>query len=106
GTGSRLRRRASAVVDLPAPGAPATTQTSAGEDGAGMRRSLTRGSTSGGRAEPYPPVLSPYGVAYGRGVTLPPLIPRSVLFGNPDHASPSVSPDGRLLGYVAPLDGV
>jgi dipeptidyl aminopeptidase/acylaminoacyl peptidase len=39
-------------------------------------------------------------------VTLPPLIPRSVLFGNPDHASPSVSPDARLLGYVAPLDGV
>jgi dipeptidyl aminopeptidase/acylaminoacyl peptidase len=39
-------------------------------------------------------------------VTLPPLIPRSVLFGNPDHASPSVSPDGRLLGYVAPLNGV
>ena len=39
-------------------------------------------------------------------MTLPPLIPRSVLFGNPDHASPSVSPDGRLLGYVAPLDGV
>src|SRR3954471_15922546 len=45
-------------------------------------------------------------VAYGRCVTLPPLIPRSVLFGNPDHASPSVSPDGRLLGYVAPLNGV
>jgi dipeptidyl aminopeptidase/acylaminoacyl peptidase len=43
---------------------------------------------------------------YGLHVTLPPLIPRSVLFGNPDHASPSVSPDARLLGYVAPLDGV
>jgi dipeptidyl aminopeptidase/acylaminoacyl peptidase len=39
-------------------------------------------------------------------VTLPPLIPRSVLFGNPDRSSPSVSPDGRLLGYVAPRDGV
>jgi len=39
-------------------------------------------------------------------VTLPPLIPRSALFGNPDHASPSVSPDGTLLGWVAPLDGV
>jgi dipeptidyl aminopeptidase/acylaminoacyl peptidase len=37
---------------------------------------------------------------------MPPLIPRSVLFGNPDHASPTVSPDGRLLGYVAPEDGV
>ncbi len=34
------------------------------------------------------------------------LIPRSVLFGNPDHMSPSVSPDGRLLIWVAPLDGV
>ncbi len=43
---------------------------------------------------------------YGLHVTLPPLIPRSVLFGNPDHASPSISPDARLLGYVAPLDGV
>jgi len=39
-------------------------------------------------------------------VTLPPLIPRSALFGNPDHASPSISPDGTLLGWVAPLDGV
>ncbi len=37
---------------------------------------------------------------------LPPLIPRSVLFGNPDRISPSVSPDGHLLGYVAPDEGV
>ncbi len=37
---------------------------------------------------------------------LPPLIPRSVLFGNPDKISPSISPDGRLLGYVAPEEGV
>ncbi len=37
---------------------------------------------------------------------LPPLIPRSVLFGNPDRISPSVSPDGRLLAYVAPDEGV
>lgn len=39
-------------------------------------------------------------------MALPPLIPRSVLFGNPDRVSPSVSPDGTLLGYVAPRDGV
>ncbi len=37
---------------------------------------------------------------------LPPLIPRPVLFGNPDRISPSLSPDGRLLGYVAPEEGV
>jgi dipeptidyl aminopeptidase/acylaminoacyl peptidase len=39
-------------------------------------------------------------------VTLPDLVPRSVLFGNPDHMSPSVSPDGTRLAYVAPEDGV
>ena len=39
-------------------------------------------------------------------MALPPLIPRSVLFGNPDRTSPALSPDGTLLGYVAPDDGV
>ncbi len=38
--------------------------------------------------------------------TLPPLIPRDVLFGNPERASPQISPDGRRLAYLAPLDGV
>ena len=37
---------------------------------------------------------------------LPPLIPRSVLFGNPDHVAPSLSPDGTRLGYIAPDAGV
>ncbi len=34
------------------------------------------------------------------------LIPRSVLFGNPERAAPSISPDGTRLGFVAPVDGV
>jgi Tol biopolymer transport system component len=38
--------------------------------------------------------------------SLPPLIPRSVLFGNPDRMAPTLSPDGRRLGYVAPDEGV
>ncbi len=33
---------------------------------------------------------------------LPPLIPRAILFGNPVKASPEISPDGRLLTYLAP----
>ncbi len=33
---------------------------------------------------------------------LPPLIPRDVLFGNPDKASPNLSPDGLHLAYLAP----
>lgn len=35
---------------------------------------------------------------------LPPLIPRDVLFGNPDKASPKISPDGKYLAYLAPDD--
>jgi len=34
------------------------------------------------------------------------LIPREVLFGNPERVNPQVSPDGRLLAYIAPVDSV
>jgi dipeptidyl aminopeptidase/acylaminoacyl peptidase len=37
---------------------------------------------------------------------LPPLIPREVLFGNPERTSPALSPDGARIGFVAPVDGV
>ncbi len=37
---------------------------------------------------------------------LPPLIPRQVLFGNPEKSSPRLSPDGTQLAYLAPDDGV
>src|SRR6476646_661252 len=35
-----------------------------------------------------------------------PLIPREVLFGNPDKAAARISPDGARIGYLAPVDGV
>lgn len=35
-----------------------------------------------------------------------PLIPRQILFGNPDKTQAQISPDGRQLSYLAPLDGV
>src|SRR6266540_3630041 len=34
------------------------------------------------------------------------LIPREVLFGNPEKASPAISPDGRRVAWLAPVDGV
>jgi dipeptidyl aminopeptidase/acylaminoacyl peptidase len=34
------------------------------------------------------------------------LIPRDVLFGNPERLSPAVSPDGRRLAHIAPVDGI
>ena len=35
-----------------------------------------------------------------------PLIPRRTLFGNPDKALARISPDGKQLSYLAPVDGV
>ncbi len=34
------------------------------------------------------------------------LIPRKILFGNPEKASPQVSPDGQQLAYLAPEEDV
>ncbi|HUU84967.1 MAG TPA: S9 family peptidase [Phycisphaerae bacterium] len=48
-------------------------------------------------------VLAP---AVGVWADLPPLIPREVLFGNPDKAGPQISPDGTRMAYLAPDEGV
>jgi dipeptidyl aminopeptidase/acylaminoacyl peptidase len=36
----------------------------------------------------------------------PNLIPRSILFGNPERSAPQISPDGTMLAYLAPDQGV
>ena len=35
-----------------------------------------------------------------------PLVPREVLFGNPEKVQPRISPDGKRLAYIAPVNGV
>jgi dipeptidyl aminopeptidase/acylaminoacyl peptidase len=35
-----------------------------------------------------------------------PLIPRSILFGNPVKANPQISPDGTMMAYLAPVNDV
>ena len=35
-----------------------------------------------------------------------PLIPRDALFGNPTKAGAQISPDGKWIGWLAPVDGV
>ena len=37
---------------------------------------------------------------------LPVIVPRSVLFGNPERTQPRLSPDGKRLAFVAPEEGV
>ncbi len=34
------------------------------------------------------------------------LIPREIIFGNPDKAGVQISPDGKRIAYLAPVDGV
>jgi dipeptidyl aminopeptidase/acylaminoacyl peptidase len=36
----------------------------------------------------------------------PPLIPRDLIFGNPDRAAVRLSDDGKFISYLAPSDGV
>ena len=40
------------------------------------------------------------------GSSLPPLIPREVLFGNPEIVGVDLSPDGTRISYLAPYQGV
>lgn len=47
------------------------------------------------------PVPSPSG-----GVGPTDLIPREVLFGNPERAAVRISPDGSMLAYLAPFEGI
>ena len=51
-------------------------------------------------AQPSPAV----GVAAPR--TDPNLIPRNTFFGNPERTSPQISPDGKWIAFLAPVDGV
>jgi dipeptidyl aminopeptidase/acylaminoacyl peptidase len=42
------------------------------------------------------------GVPMAARAELPPLIPREVLFGNPERVSPKISPDGKRMAWIAP----
>ena len=73
----------------------------------------------GGPAGPTGPT-GPTGTGPGAGKVEPPapepppatgnpkadLIPRSVLFGNPERAGVKISPDGKTLSWLAPKNGV
>lgn len=42
---------------------------------------------------------------WATAVSPAPLIPREVLFGNPEKLFPILAPDGRRMAYMAPVDG-
>lgn len=59
-----------------------------------------------GQQAPIAPPPAPAPPAAPQAVPETPLIPRSVLFGNPERTRPRLSPDGKWVSYLAPKDGV
>ena len=59
-----------------------------------------------------PPAAPPAPVAAAAPVTVPApradanLLPRKLLFGNPDHVAPNLSPNGKQIAFIAPDNGV
>ena len=47
-------------------------------------------------------VVSVLGAPMSSRAELPPLIPRDILFGNPEKVNPQISPDGARLAWIAP----
>jgi dipeptidyl aminopeptidase/acylaminoacyl peptidase len=44
--------------------------------------------------------------SYAKKMPAATLIPREIIFGNPDKASVQISPDGKHLAFLAPVNGV
>jgi dipeptidyl aminopeptidase/acylaminoacyl peptidase len=66
--------------------------------------SLALAACSGGKAADATPAGDTAPVA-ATSLDAVELIPREALFGNPERANVQLSPDGRTLSWVAPLDG-
>lgn len=45
-------------------------------------------------------------ISYCQTVEEPELIPKEILFGNPENTIPRISPDASKLAYIAPVDNV
>ena len=56
--------------------------------------------------EPTPTPVAPTPVAVVAPRVDASLIPRDLLFGNPERVLPKLSPDGKTLAFIAPKDGV
>jgi dipeptidyl aminopeptidase/acylaminoacyl peptidase len=62
----------------------------------------TATSSDAPATRPATPATPPAAVGHPRND----LIPRAVLFGNPERGAPQISPDGKRIAYSAPVEGV
>lgn len=77
------------------------------KDGFAARGLLALGLLTGcAHAEEVPAPAPPTVTASTPTATARTLVPRRVLFGNPQRGAPQISPDGAWLSFAAPKDGV
>lgn len=74
--------------------------------GAGAMLALAAGVLMGGATFAAPPAVDAAPVAKVAEVDKMMLIPREILFGNPERSAGRVSHDGKFIGFIAPLNGV
>ncbi|MGL4512716.1 MAG: S9 family peptidase [Lacipirellulaceae bacterium] len=79
--------------------APSAGFTTTAEKASGLASSLQPVSTTSSKG-------TSNAANAGAGVADAPLIPREVLFGNPQVAQARLSPDGRRLSFLKPVEGV
>ena len=96
----------SAAKETPDGGSAAAPPDSA-TNGATTDNSLAS-NTTGRPIEPAKPDADPAADAPAQGAAWmkTPVIDRKLLFSNPDKAAARVSPDGKHLAFLAPVDGV
>lgn len=85
------------------PGSSAPKAAGAQRSGRKTNGRATAAARKPAKKGPAPAKKAPQAPPYLAGV---PLIPRDVLFGNPDKAAARISPDGKRLSYLAPVEGV
>lgn len=71
-----------------------------------LASSLAIALSACGGSQESPTATSPAADASAADASPPELISRDALFGNPERTNVQISPDGRHLSWVAPVDGV
>ena len=64
------------------------------------------GDRQASETPPESTAAAPESAAVETAAQAAPLIPRDVIFGNPDRTLARISPDGSYVSWLAPKDGV
>jgi dipeptidyl aminopeptidase/acylaminoacyl peptidase len=90
-------------VDTAVPASSTGESTSSGASGSSVDEPATQDAGEAPADKAAPAADKPANAAAAKEHKL---IPRNVLFGNPQRAAARISPNGKWLSYLAPVDGI